>query len=356
MFGEVAKLFDRNFFVAYLVPAAGFVSASHFLATRIIKMQPLFILAKQSLFENVALFSILTVVVAVMLSVLNRGLVRLLEGYWPFGLGTRLNYFQRKRYDQLLEQETQLNAERDRYPPDDVPESIRLKRNAILRTKARQFPDRPHLILPTGFGNTFRAFETYPRSVYGIDAIPGWFRLLGVVPPDYRSLIDASRATIDLWVNFCFLALLTIIEFVVFHILSRYTNVTPRQTLFWFPVLMLAVVVLGYRLATSAVAEWGNWVKAAFDLYLPELRKKLEFPPPANAEEQRAMWTGFNQATVYRHAQAMPARTTYDPTSLQEILDHAKLHFTKSGLELLLSVLKRTEQSAKRTGQPDGKT
>lgn len=360
MLDEVAKLFDRNFAIAYFLPAAGFVAATHFVASHLRVVQPVFILAKETLFENVALFLLMTLLVAVMLSVLNRGVVRLLEGYWPFRLKQYLNFVERWRYHKLLQQEQRINEERDKYPAADLPEHIRQKRNSILRRKARRFPDKPHLILPTSFGNTFRAFETYPRAVYGIDAIPGWFRLLGVVPVEYRTLIDAARASIDLWVNFSFLAALTIVEYVGFAVFVRVRGIVPRHNLRWFPILMLVLAYVGYRLATNAVAEWGNWVKSAFDLYLPDLRKKLEFAAPTNLQEQRAMWGEFSQAAVYRSGRSMPQKITKtanesnDSKEWRDLLRLSELHFIKNALELLLADIQTIDKSGiKKTARPD---
>ena len=347
MLGEIAKLFDRNFAVAYFLPAAGFVAATHFIGTRLGAFQPLFILNKASLFENVALFLIANVLVAVILSVLNRAVIRLFEGYWPFR--RHLNFIARRRYEALERRESSIDREAEKYSDGEVPLSIQVKRADILRRKVTRFPGESYL-LPTAFGNTFRAFEVYSSIVYGIDAIPGWFRLLGVVPADYRALMDGSRARVDLWINSCFLAILAIVEFIGLSIFIKYKAITPRQPLWWFPILMFGFAWLSYRFATSAAAEWGNWVKAAFDLYLPDLRKKLEFPE-ATAAKQRDTWTGFSQVAVYRIAEAMPAKSTdqveqwYDSKEWKDILKLVKLQVTKNGLELLLATLRRINES-----------
>lgn len=358
MLGEVAKLFDRNFAIAYFLPAVGFVAATHFVATHRGILQPVFIPEKETLFQNVTLFLLMTLLVAVMLSVLNRGVVRLMEGYWPFRLGQYLNLVERWRYRRLLEHELRIDEERDKYSADDLPQNIRQKRNRIKRRKAQRFPDKPHLILPTSFGNTFRAFETYPRAVYGIDAIPGWYRLLGVVPAEYRGLIDAARARIDLWVNFSFLAALAILEYATFALVAKGVEMSSRQNLWWFPVLMLVLAYLGYRLATNAVAEWGHWVKSAFDLYLPELRKKLEFAVPNTTEEQKAMWAGFSQAAVYRSASAMPKKITKssdesnDSKEWRDLVKLSELHLVKNALEILRADIQTPNKSGERKSSP----
>ena len=78
-----------------------------------------------------------------------------------------------------------------------------------------QFPDEEAWLLPTSFGNTIRAFEVYPRVMYGLDAIPGWLRILAVIPKDYRESVDNAKAQVDFWLNLWFLSILMIFEYVL---------------------------------------------------------------------------------------------------------------------------------------------
>src|SRR5712692_4078105 len=77
---------------------------------------------------------------------------------------------------------------------------------------AERFPPEEDQLLPTAFGNTIKAFETYPDVMYGFDAIEGWTRLLAVIPKDYRELIETTKAETDFWVNLWFISLLILCE------------------------------------------------------------------------------------------------------------------------------------------------
>jgi hypothetical protein len=205
MFGELSKLFDRDFAIAYFLPSACFVAGTYLLVADLIadlKLQvPSFGLSRDGLLRYLTVFGLVTLFCAIILSVLNRGVVRLMEGYWPFDLGQYLNGLEKRRFRNLLKQEAESDDKKRKCGADGLPRALQNERNRIKRKKAERFPDKEYLILPTSFGNTYRAFEIYPRAVYGIDAIPGWYRLLAVVPEDYRQLMDASRARVDLWVN-----------------------------------------------------------------------------------------------------------------------------------------------------------
>src|SRR5712691_4997286 len=98
MFGELPKLFDRDFAIAYFLPSAGFVAATYFLIGHLQLHASLFALSKESLPRDLALFGLAALCWAIILSVLNRGVVRLMEGYWPLKLGQHFNGFERKRF------------------------------------------------------------------------------------------------------------------------------------------------------------------------------------------------------------------------------------------------------------------
>jgi hypothetical protein len=344
MFGELPKLFGRDFAIAYFLPSAGFLAATYVIIVDFEIELALSTLSNESLPRLVIAFALAALFWAIILSVLNRGVIRLMEGYWPFKLGQLLNWSEKSGYRKLLKQEEESDRLRTQYAADDFPRKLQDERNRIKRKKADRFPDKEHLVLPTSFGNIFRAFEIYPRVVYGIDAIPGWYRLLAVIPEHYRTLMDAARARVDLWVNVSFLAALATVEFFIRAIWTkRTTGIWPDSMVFWFPFLTLTLAYITYRLAGGAASEWGHWVKAAFDLYLPELRQKLEFALPSTTAQEKTMWTGFNRVTIYRDAAALPekTRTSADdqdkrPKDLTTAIILADVQVLKKTLEVLL--------------------
>jgi hypothetical protein len=148
--------------------------------------------------------------------------------------------------------------------------------------------------------------------------------------------MNAARARVDFWVNVWFLGIVVALEYLIiaiWHIrVSDLQSVFSRETLWWIPLLALLISYLSFSFATSAVAVWGNWVKAAFDLYLPELRKKLEFPAPKTKDEEKKMWKSFNVAAVYRHAKSLPEKkieSSENTSASSKVSDLSKLEIVE---------------------------
>ena len=167
--------------------------------------------------------------------------------------------------------------------------------------RAMQFPDQERWLLPTAFGNAIRAFEVYPRVMYGLESVQGWARLLAVIPKEYREFVDTAKARTDFWVNLWFLSLLTIVEYMG---ASFYTDE------FKIPLVLGGAFVSSFiasRKARKAAYQWGEWIKASFDVFLAEFRTKLGFLPPATIEQEQDIWTAFSQAIIYRRPDSMKA-------------------------------------------------
>jgi hypothetical protein len=167
---------------------------------------------------------------------------------------------------------------------------------------ATYFPDDEKWVLPTALGNTIRAFEVYPRVMYGLEAIDGWERLLGVVPTDYRVQINAAKTQMDFWVNLWLLALLFLPEYAAFAIYGEGLRVP------WAPLAAVVVAFFAAWRAKSAAVQWGDLVKASFDLFLPELWTKLGFAPAEDAKKERETWENFSWAACYQDRRYLPKR------------------------------------------------
>ena len=192
---------------------------------------------------------------------------------------------------------------KEKFPADIewILQELRYERDRLKRQKIERFPDQEQWVLPTRFGNAIRAFEVYPRVMYGLDDIPGWDRLIAVIPKDYLNLVDSAKAQVDFWINFCFLGVICMIEYIVSLL---YTGTLQLQVFpLMFPFMTLLLSVWAYLMAIESVGDWGELVKSAYDLFLPELRKKLNFSQPSEINEENFLWTKFSQAIIYRNPQ-----------------------------------------------------
>jgi hypothetical protein len=301
MFAELPKLFGRNFAIAFFLPATVAVVLGILIFET---FTPLDIV---SWFGNNVIVGTTAAGLTIWLGsismlVTNRELYRLLEGYGSLNPLRLLGFLEKKRYEDLLQQIAEARAEKAQYKKKQqpVPDSLRLRRNRLQKTLAEQFPNQSELLLPTAFGNTMRAFETYPRAMYGIEGVSGWDRLLGVIPRDYRDLIDDAKSQVDFWINLGFLGTL------LYAVSVYFVFVNGRISSPLLFVIVVLISLISPLRARRAAAEWGGMVKSAFDLYLPALRDKIEMNHFQSRNEERDEWISFSQAIVYHLPKHLP--------------------------------------------------
>lgn len=303
MFGELPKIFDRNFVIAFFLPVATFIAASLGLIYAYDLSPTLLPALKADLLIGTTILGLATWLGGTVLLVTNRDIYRLFEGYGRFNPLRLLSFIERWRYRELRRRISNLDTQYDS-PASDQPltQDLDKKRGRLLLREAEQFPDGEGLLLPSSFGNTIRAFEVYSRVMYGLETIQGWSRLLSVIPSGYLKLVDDAKAQTDFWVNLRLLCYLFIIEYAGVAVYAG------RLELIWLPAAALVFALVAARRAKSAVVEWGELVKAAFDIYLPALLTKLQFPFPATKEEELKLWREFSQAIIYRWPELVPVR------------------------------------------------
>ncbi len=299
MFGELPKLFDRNFAMAFFLPVTVFIWIIGEIADRFGKSANLIASLQTNLIIGTTLLVIVSWLGGIFLLVTNRGLYRFLEGYGKWNPVQVLSRLEKWRYKKLINDIETLDDE-FRKMQNNFPAEKRAQRNKLMIERSVRFPDKESLLLPTSFGNTLRAFEVYPRLMYGIESIDGWSRLLAIIPKDYRELMDNAKTQVDFWVNFGFLGFLLSLEYAGFAI---YTRSLPA---WWMFLLILLVTAISPHFAREFAVEWGDYVKAAFDVFAPQLRETLGLNSPKNRDEEKQQWTKFSQAIIYGLPEVIP--------------------------------------------------
>lgn len=215
-----------------------------------------------------------------------------------------MSSLEKRQYRKIKEEISKLDAKYRECLEEGrkFPQELNLRRNRLMQEFIERFPDEERWLLPTSFGNTVRAFEVYPRVMYGIDSIPAWERLLSVIPEDYRKLIDDSKTQVDFWANVWILSILFIFEYflIALHI--------KKVEELWLLALAIALTFFAFFKARSAAVEWGKLVKASFDIFLPQLHKKLGFKKPNSLEEEKQLWKRFSQAVIYMDPESLPQK------------------------------------------------
>jgi len=303
MFGELPKLFDRNFVIGFFLPVAIFITISILIVNPYTFGSQASNFLTTDLLVGTTTIGLLSWVGGIVLLAANRDLYRLMEGYGKYNPLKLFGWMETRRYRGLVKELETMNDEYGELnrSKKEIPVELRTRRNEVMRQLAEEFPDKEEYLLPTPFGNVLRSFEIYPRVMYGFEAIDGWGRLLSVIPKDYLELIDAARAQVDFWVNLGVVFILLQIEYIVLAFMTG----TPLQ--WWVVLLFIVLGTIAPLRATSAASEWGDFVKSAFDVYRFKLLESLGMDIPKSREEEKVIWTKYSQAIIYRIPEVLPA-------------------------------------------------
>ncbi len=311
MFTKLPELFDRNFAIGYFLPVASFTSATIALLSYFSLLPAIFTVNTVNQIDillGTTLIGLFSWLAGIILLATNRDLIRILEGYGNFNPLNLVMWVERRNYKSLEKSIMKLNGEYINVLNDnnEFPTALRLERNRLMRLRASRFPDREEYLLPTSFGNTIRAFESYSRIMYGIDAIPGWERLLTVIPETYIKLINDAKTLVDFWVNIFSLSFLFGVEYMLFILTIK--QFPPL----WIIIVTIVTMVIAYQQAVGLAVEWGGLVKSAFDVYLPELREKLALNTYSDLSTERLVWLKLSQSFIYHDPESMPERQLHD--------------------------------------------
>jgi hypothetical protein len=302
MFGELPKLFDRNFAVGFFLPVAIFVTLSGVVLGQYGFAPNMVGYLATDLLVGTTIIGLISWVGGIVLLAVNRDLYRLMEGYGKYNPVKIFAWFEKRRYQKAIDELEKLDDEyRKCYETKkEFPAKSRTRRNQLMRQLAEEFPDKEEYLLPTPFGNVLRSFEIYPRVMYGLEAIDGWGRLLAVVPKDYTELIDAAKAQVDFWINLGVVFILLQIECVsLVYIFGNPLNL-------WIVLLFIVLGTIVPLRAASSAREWGDFVKSAFDMFAPKMRESLGFNSPTDRDDEAKQWKSYSQAIIYRRPDLIP--------------------------------------------------
>ena len=309
MLSTLPKLADRTFVLGFFLPALLFTIAGLAMFSHVAGIGGwLDALVAKDL--TVGAYLLLAVWVgALLLLILNHWWYQLLEGYkLPEPVYSCLRQRKQQRLRKLLAEIRQLHDryqfERERFPSELLDRYMNLREE-----RATWLPPNESLVLPTDFGNAIRAFESYPREIYGADGVTLWTHLSMVMPKDVAEGIDQSRTQMDFLINCAFLSLafaalgvvrcLSTAPWVHILELGYFLGKIQYSWLFWTGIGLLAAWIF-YRWAVNQVPEWGAAVDAAFDCYLPKVAEQLGYELPLTADEQQSFWVTLSQQIVYR--------------------------------------------------------
>lgn len=302
MNSELNKEFGRDFIIGFFLPALIFIWGASLSLHSFGLSAPWLEIDWHDPLKETALLAVASWIFAVFLQSLNREIFRLAEGYWPWKLRDLCGYFERLRFAAMEKRLAALREEGTKCAAAgrEFPQASELQE--LWHDRVTRFPSKKGLVLPTSFGNVVRAYEDYSRVVYRFESINGWSRLRALMSKEFGDVLSGNRARVDLWLN----------SFVLMAILAAIVAVDVWRhdawDRIWLALVLLLWSLVAYTRARNSAGQYGEQVKAAFDVYLPELARKLGYELSADPKKNRTFWVVFSQTMVYP-----------DPSSLERL-------------------------------------
>jgi hypothetical protein len=232
----------------------------------------------------------------------NFPIIRFLEGYKlrNTDISKGLQKRQEGKYLGLIQQirDCNLTIARIGLVPEherDTQKRISLMKLASLKRRL-DYEFSPNDILPSKLGNTIAAFEHYPRSRYGIDAVTLWPRMIPILKEQkYIEFVAQEKAVFDFLLNSGVIVLALGTEFF-------YLGLLRWDLLLSMGAITTIIPLLGvlYQGLIIAARQWGDTVRVAFDLYRDELHHKLGIAPDDTFEKEYERWIEVSQFLGFR--------------------------------------------------------
>lgn len=338
--GYLEKL-GGNFLVASFIPSLAFVIASIITFGPIIPERVL--LRVQFLLNPLGQFGIVIILIAVIigftLTSLNTEIYKLFEGYvliknLTFFRNLELSRASKFRTDRqsLVRQIERLEKRLDIRKKAGLP-SISEKeegriQNRILSLKTRRddisaaydqlYPPYDNLVLPTRLGNILRAAETYPRTRWGVDSVPMWPRIIySASTADkgeiFLSKVDFSNDQCSYLLNASLLSVAyalmafsaSLYQYFTLYLYQRgvteilyFIPIYPIPTVYTqraFIYILIGIIGLAvgryfYNASLWNVSQYGNLIRATYDLFRFDLLKSLHLALPRDNSDNEEIF------------------------------------------------------------------
>lgn len=201
---------------------------------------------------------------------LQRPVLRLLEGYWPWPFRKLRFGLARWREKRLEGKEKRWQELADVAPEKQTPEQQ--SEYARLDAELARYPVDPRRLLPTTLGNLLRSAEEYPQVRYGLGMSVCWPRLWLTTPKETQETLAQARQKLNSAVHFFAWGAL-------FAVWTAFA--------WWAILVALAVSVAAYWAALQAAGTYSDLLRSTFDLYRFNLYEQARWPlPPSPTGEK----------------------------------------------------------------------
>ncbi|HQY58250.1 MAG: hypothetical protein KA426_01265 [Nitrospira sp.] len=160
-------------------------------------------------------------------------------------------------------------------------------------------------IQPTTLGNVVESYNTYPFVRYGMEGEIFWPHLQHHISEPFMKKIDEQKIIFDFCLTMATLGVSYGLLALVFGPLL-WANIV-----FWTILGLFAVAfsyVVYYRLAVSVATQYGDLIRASFDLFRHDLLKafSVKFDPlNLSLSEEKEIWSKLSRLLVYGDASSL---------------------------------------------------
>lgn len=151
----------------------------------------------------------------------------------------------------------------------------------------------------TALGNIVESYNTYPFLRYGMEGEIYWTHLQNYMPEAFLKRIREQKIIFDFCLTMATLGVgYGLLAFVVGPLLSSDTS-------YWLAIGLIAVLfsyVVYYRLAVFVATQYGDLIRASFDLFRGDLLKAFSVKldkPITRIGQEREVWKKLNQLLIY---------------------------------------------------------
>ncbi|MBN2006286.1 MAG: hypothetical protein JXA21_23230 [Anaerolineae bacterium] len=223
--------------------------------------------------------TVTTIYVAIILSytlyAFNIPLIRLVEGYWLNDRPWLKAFKEYLRERQIAEYKKLFTAIATDGEGRDAAQELGIR-----------FPSKIDDVMATSLGNAIAAFEDYPYTRYGMDAIALWPRLVPILKKeDYLEFVTEQKSHFDFMLNMTIVLLVCGIE--LMYLIWYQSNFI---TLVFAMLFIPSVIWIFYLGTINSAIEWGTSVKVAFDLHRWGLWEALHLKPVSRYKQEFNRW------------------------------------------------------------------
>lgn len=328
LFAKITGQFTGALFVSAFFPVLLFITALTLVVLPVTPYGDQFTAAVQDpkYWENHPFVALILTVVILVLSVvlynINTQIVRLYEGYpWKDAwvakpmLWVRVRHF--SQAELVRQRIAALRREVKLFGTGAALDGAKDSQGRLAVLINSDYPESADLVLPTRLGNVIRSFERYPKRQYAINAIALWPRLQAVVDIKLAQSLDSVKTSFDFMLHSAFLSGILALLTSAFGLYwkTRALHDLWQSWLAW-TLAFGSVSYLFYLASIRRAVEWGQQVKAVFDLHRLDLIEKLGYESkPTDARDERRIWENLNYKFAFPDERVYPDLPYKQPPS-----------------------------------------